>query len=89
MPITPSASASTASRSLALLLAVAVAVDDRIPARHQFQAVDLLFSAATVADRHLTETWPATRQHTDTDSRPIPTAIPRLVARSRLTFQIC
>ncbi|MCX5114813.1 hypothetical protein OOK13_41475 [Streptomyces sp. NBC_00378] len=42
-----------------LALAAALAVDDRIPARHRFQAVDLLFSAATVAERHLAEAWPA------------------------------
>ncbi|WP_435190526.1 hypothetical protein [Streptomyces sp. bgisy126] len=51
-----------------LALLAALAVDDRIPARHRFQAVDLLFSAATVAERHLAETWPATPRHADPDS---------------------
>ncbi|WP_328786588.1 MULTISPECIES: hypothetical protein [unclassified Streptomyces] len=51
-----------------LALLAALAVDDRIPARHRFQAVHLLFSAATVAERHLAETWPATPQHADPDS---------------------
>ncbi|MFB8041891.1 hypothetical protein ACFC8F_11420 [Streptomyces hydrogenans] len=52
-----------------LALLAALAVDDRIPARHRFQAVDVLFSAATVAERHLAETWPATPQHADPDSQ--------------------
>ncbi|MBP0451189.1 hypothetical protein J5Y04_16810 [Kitasatospora sp. RG8] len=51
-----------------LVLPAALAVDDRIPARHRFQAVHLLFRAATVAERHLAETWPATPQHADPDS---------------------
>ncbi|MFF3091830.1 hypothetical protein ACFVRB_43400 [Streptomyces nojiriensis] len=51
-----------------LALLAALAVDDRIPARHRFQAVDLLFRTATVAERHLAETWPATPQHADPDS---------------------
>jgi hypothetical protein len=51
-----------------LSLIAALAVDDRIPARQRFQAVDLLFNAATVAERHLAETWPATPQHADPDS---------------------
>ncbi|QLJ02934.1 hypothetical protein HZZ00_19310 [Streptomyces sp. NEAU-sy36] len=46
-------------------LVTALAVDDRVPARHRFQAVDLLFRAATVAERHLAETWPAAPQHAD------------------------
>ncbi|MFB7359412.1 hypothetical protein [Streptomyces gardneri] len=51
-----------------LALFAALAVDDRVPARHRFQAVDMLFSAATVTERHLAETWPATPQHADPDS---------------------
>ncbi|MGY4918487.1 hypothetical protein ACWD9K_25240 [Streptomyces sp. 900116325] len=51
-----------------LVLLAALAVDDRIPARHRFQAIDLLFRAATVAERHLAETWPATPQHADPNS---------------------
>ncbi|MGW7582740.1 hypothetical protein ACWGKU_28805 [Kitasatospora sp. NPDC054768] len=51
-----------------LVLLTALAVDDRVPARHRFQAVGLLFRAATVAERHLAETWLATPQHADSDS---------------------
>ncbi|WP_327166109.1 hypothetical protein [Streptomyces zaomyceticus] len=51
-----------------LVLLAALAGDDRIPARHRFQAVQLLFMAATVAERHLADTWPATPQHADPDS---------------------
>lgn len=48
-----------------LVLLAVLAVDDRIPARHRFQAVELLFNAATVAERHLADTWPATPPHAD------------------------
>ncbi|MFF3017217.1 hypothetical protein [Streptomyces sp. NPDC057939] len=51
-----------------LALLAALAVDDRTPARHRFEAVDLLFSAATVAERHLAEAWPATPRHADPHS---------------------
>ncbi|MER7540092.1 hypothetical protein ABTX77_35730 [Streptomyces sp. NPDC097704] len=51
-----------------LALVAVLAGDDRIPARHRFQAVGLLFSAATVAERHLAEAWPATPPHADPDS---------------------
>ncbi|MFH9959548.1 hypothetical protein ACH4OX_35775 [Streptomyces roseolus] len=51
-----------------LALAAALAVDDRVPARRRFQAVGLLFSAATVAERHLAEAWPATPPRADADS---------------------
>ncbi|MGQ4434315.1 hypothetical protein [Streptomyces sp. SAS_260] len=51
-----------------LVVLAALAVDDRIPARHRFQAVDLLLRAATVTERHLAETWPNTPQHADPDS---------------------
>ncbi|MFD6760542.1 hypothetical protein [Streptomyces roseolus] len=51
-----------------LALVAALAADDRIPARHRFQAAGLLFSAATVAERHLAEAWPATPPHADPDS---------------------
>ncbi|MFF2353544.1 hypothetical protein ACFVVL_27635 [Kitasatospora sp. NPDC058115] len=51
-----------------LVLLSALAVDDRVPARQRFQAVSLLFRAATVAERHLAEAWPATRRHSDPDS---------------------
>ncbi|MFD7961790.1 hypothetical protein ACFV5J_13430 [Streptomyces zaomyceticus] len=46
-----------------LVLLAALAGDDRIPARHRFQAVQLLLRAATVAERHLADTWPATPRH--------------------------
>lgn len=69
-----------------LALVAALAVDDRIPARHRFQAVDLLFRAATVAERHLAETWPATPQHADPDSEArarsaVQAHVPALLAR--------
>ncbi|MFI6289621.1 hypothetical protein ACIBCM_33635 [Streptomyces sp. NPDC051018] len=51
-----------------LALLAALAADDRIPAPHRFQAVDLLFRAATVTERHLVESWPATPQHADPHS---------------------
>ncbi|MFJ4188142.1 hypothetical protein [Kitasatospora sp. NPDC089509] len=51
-----------------LTLLAARAVDDRVPARHRFQAVHLLFRAATVAERHLAEAWPTTPRHADPDS---------------------
>jgi hypothetical protein len=51
-----------------LALVTALAVDDRVPAPHRWRAVHLLFEAATVAERHLAETWPATPRHADPDS---------------------
>ncbi|MFF3123762.1 hypothetical protein ACFVRD_15695 [Streptomyces sp. NPDC057908] len=60
-------------------LLAALAVDDRVPARHRFQAVNLLFNAATVAERHLAESWPATPRHADPDSE----------ARARIAVQSC
>ncbi|MET9540545.1 hypothetical protein ABZY16_24030 [Streptomyces sp. NPDC006553] len=51
-----------------LVLLAVLAVDDRIPARHRFEAVTLLFKAATVAERHLAEAWPATPRHADPES---------------------
>lgn len=51
-----------------LALLAALALDDRVPARHRFQAVRLLFSAATVAERHLVESRPARPRHADPDS---------------------
>ncbi|MEE1750986.1 hypothetical protein [Streptomyces sp. SP18CS02] len=69
-----------------LALVAALALDERIPARQRFQAVDLLFSAATVAERHLAETWPATPQHADPDSEArarsvVQAHVPHLLAR--------
>ncbi|MFC8717749.1 hypothetical protein [Kitasatospora sp. NPDC057198] len=51
-----------------LVLLAVLAADDRVPARHRFQAVHLLFRAATVAERHLAETWPDSPPHADPDS---------------------
>ncbi|MFJ8085213.1 hypothetical protein ACIQ6Y_31905 [Streptomyces sp. NPDC096205] len=51
-----------------LALAATLAVDDRIPAHHRFQALGLLFSAATVAERHIAEAWPTTPPHADPGS---------------------
>ncbi|MFJ4851470.1 hypothetical protein [Streptomyces sp. NPDC088733] len=69
-----------------LVLLAALAADDRIPARHRFQAVGLLFKAATVAERHLAATWPATPQHADPDSEArassvVQAHVPDLLAR--------
>jgi hypothetical protein len=69
-----------------LALVVALALDERIPARQRFQAVGLLFSAATVTERHLAETWPATPQHADPDSEArarsaVQARVPHLLAR--------
>lgn len=69
-----------------LALVAALAVDDRIPARHRFQAVDLLFRAATVGERHLAESWPAVPQHADPDSEArarnaVHAHVPDLLAR--------
>ncbi|MFD8010764.1 hypothetical protein [Streptomyces sp. NPDC058955] len=69
-----------------LALPAALAVDDRIPARHRFQAVVLLFNAATVAERHLTEAWPATPRPDDHDSETrarnaVEAHVPDLLAR--------
>ncbi|MFE7216708.1 hypothetical protein ACFU93_44230 [Streptomyces sp. NPDC057611] len=49
-------------------LIAAVAVDDQVPERRRFGAVKLLFSAATVAERHLAECWPGSAPHLDADS---------------------
>lgn len=46
-------------------LLAAIAVDDRVPARHRFDAVDLLFDIATVSDRHQAECWPQQPPHAD------------------------
>ncbi|GAA3030702.1 hypothetical protein GCM10020229_47640 [Kitasatospora albolonga] len=51
-----------------LVLPAILAADDRVPARHRFQAVHLLFRAATVAEHHLAETWPDSPRHADPDS---------------------
>ncbi|MFD5437829.1 hypothetical protein ACFWJ4_37475 [Kitasatospora sp. NPDC127067] len=51
-----------------VVLLAALAVDSRVPARQRFQAVEVLFRAATVAERHLAETWPAAPHHADPDS---------------------
>lgn len=60
-------------------LLAALAVDDRVPARHRFQAANLMFKAATVAERHLAESWPAIPRHADPGSE----------ARTRIAVQSC
>ncbi|MFJ8010010.1 hypothetical protein [Streptomyces fagopyri] len=67
-------------------LIAALAVDDRVPARYRFGAVNLLFSAATVAERHLASCWPDTPMHADTESEAqtrsvVATSTPTLLAR--------
>ncbi|WAZ19035.1 hypothetical protein STRCI_000055 [Streptomyces cinnabarinus] len=67
------------------LLAV-LAVDDRVPARRRFDAVDLLFCAATVTERKLAGCWPDTPPHADPDSedrarRAVQSCTPDLLAR--------
>ncbi|MFD5814140.1 hypothetical protein [Streptomyces sp. NPDC127038] len=69
-----------------LALVAALAVDDRIPAQHRFQAVDLLFKAATVAERHLAEAWSAAPQRAEPDSEArarsaVRAHVPTLLAR--------
>ncbi|MFG2834224.1 hypothetical protein ACGFYE_04410 [Streptomyces zaomyceticus] len=51
-----------------LVLLAVLAGDDRVPARHRFQCVQLLLKAATVAERHLADSWPATPRHAAPDS---------------------
>ncbi|QNS02380.1 hypothetical protein [Streptomyces xanthii] len=49
-------------------LLAALACDDRVPARQRFNAVELLFCAATVAERKSAGCWPRTPPHADPDS---------------------
>lgn len=49
-------------------LLAAIATDDRVPARHRFDAVDLLFDIATVSERHLAQCWPDLPPHADAAS---------------------
>ncbi|WP_306312057.1 hypothetical protein [Streptomyces hydrogenans] len=49
------------------LLAV-LAVDDRVPPQQRFEAINLLFSTATAADRHLADCWPNSPRHADPES---------------------
>ncbi|MFE4832320.1 hypothetical protein [Streptomyces sp. NPDC056672] len=46
----------------------ALATDDRVPPQHRFETVRLLFSIATVTDRHLAERWPDLPPHADPSS---------------------
>ncbi|MFB7373458.1 hypothetical protein ACFC0D_26835 [Streptomyces sp. NPDC056222] len=67
-------------------LLAALAVDDRVPARQRFDAVGLLFSAATVADRKLAGCWPTTPPHADPDNenqarKAVQSCTPDLLAR--------
>ncbi|WP_327075597.1 hypothetical protein OG196_43525 (plasmid) [Kitasatospora purpeofusca] len=54
-----------------LLLLAHLAADDRVPARQRFEAVHLLFRAATVAERRLAESWPVTPKDADPDSEAL------------------
>ncbi|MGS2808557.1 hypothetical protein [Nocardia sp. MW-W600-9] len=49
-------------------LLAALAADDRVPPHQRFRAVGLLFSIATVADRHLADCWPDTHRYADPGS---------------------
>jgi hypothetical protein len=49
-------------------LLAALAVDDRVPPQQRFEAIDLLFSTATVAGRYLADYWPNTPRHADPES---------------------
>lgn len=49
-------------------LLAALAGDGRVPARERFGATCLLFRAATVAERHCAESWPAAPAYADSDS---------------------
>ncbi|MFJ8983048.1 hypothetical protein [Streptomyces sp. NPDC102282] len=49
-------------------LLAALAVDGRVPPQQRFKAIDLLFSTATVADRHLADFWPDSPRHEDPES---------------------
>ncbi|MGW7312288.1 hypothetical protein [Streptomyces sp. NPDC054865] len=49
-------------------LLAALAVDDRVPPQQRFEAIGLLFSAATVTDRHLANCWPDSPRHADPES---------------------
>ncbi|GAA2021436.1 hypothetical protein GCM10009839_18080 [Catenulispora yoronensis] len=67
-------------------LLAALAVDDRVPARHRMELVEILFSIATVPDRRLAECWPQTPPHADPDGEARATATaeqqaPQLLAR--------
>lgn len=49
-------------------LLAAIAGDDRVPGRHRFDAVDLLFDIATVSHRHRAQCWPDLPPHMDAAS---------------------
>ncbi|MGW5233018.1 hypothetical protein ACWEQU_12100 [Streptomyces nodosus] len=49
-------------------LLTALAVDDRVPPQQRFEAIDLLFSTATAAERHLADCWPNSPRHADPES---------------------
>ncbi|KJY26857.1 hypothetical protein [Streptomyces sp. NRRL S-495] len=62
-----------------LVLLAHLATGDRVPARQRFEAVHLLFKAATVTERGLAEAWPATPKDADPDSE----ALARNAVRTR------
>ncbi|MEU1428387.1 hypothetical protein ABZ412_15065 [Nocardia sp. NPDC005746] len=46
-------------------LLAALAIDNRVPPQQRFRVISLLFSIATVEDRHLAEYWPDTPPYAD------------------------
>lgn len=67
-------------------LLAAIAVDDRVPPRHRFDAMDLLFDIATVSDRRRAECWPQQPPHADPVSEEaartaVHEHVPELLAR--------
>ncbi|MDH6544862.1 hypothetical protein [Streptomyces sp. SPB4] len=67
------------------LLAV-LAADDRVPPRERMSLVSLLFSIATVTERHEAECWPRTHPHADPAGEErsrasVQVALPQLLAR--------
>jgi hypothetical protein len=75
-----------ASTAAGIPMLAALAIDDRVPARQRFDLVDLLFSAATAAERHQAASWPQTPRHADPDAESrsraaVQAHVPELLAR--------
>ncbi|MFF7214774.1 hypothetical protein ACFZAU_30240 [Streptomyces sp. NPDC008238] len=75
-----------ASTAEGLVLLAVLAGDDRVPARERVGLVNVLFSAATVAERHQASCWPDTPPHADPESEARARAVvgsraPELLAR--------
>ncbi|KOV30999.1 hypothetical protein ADK60_15875 [Streptomyces sp. XY431] len=68
-----------------LVLLAHLAVGDRVPARQRFEAVHLLFKAATVAERCLAEAWPVTPKDADPDSEALARSSVRTLTPGLLT----